>query len=76
MSLLSTAPAIWSEGSAYAPEHMTKSAATMLCRRIEAYWRQRGGVVRCRIEMMVGVGSERGVSYAVRSDMVGGMPRA
>lgn len=75
MTLLKSAPAIWSEGPAYAPELMTKHTAAMLARRITAYWAKRGGVVKCRTEMMMDAGSERGASWVVRSDMVGGMPR-
>jgi hypothetical protein len=75
MTLLKSAPAIWSEGPAYAPELMTKHTAAMLARRIEAFWRKRGGVVKCRTEMMMDAGSERGASWVVRSDLLNGMPR-
>jgi hypothetical protein len=75
MTLLKSAPAIWLEGPAYAPELMTKGTATMLARRIEGYWRKRGKSVTCRTEMMMDAGSERGASWCVRSNMVGGMPK-
>lgn len=76
MSRLISAPAFWKDDHRInAPELMTKNTATMLARRIEAYWRKQGRVVKCRTEMMMDAGSERGASWCVRSDMVSGMPR-
>jgi hypothetical protein len=76
MTLLKSVPAIWSEGPAYAPELMTKHTAAMLAKRITAYWRKRGGVVKCRVEVLEGERLDgRGAVHCVRSDMVGGMPR-
>jgi hypothetical protein len=76
MTLLKSAPAIWSEGPAYAPELMTKHTAAMLARRLEAYWRKRGGVVKCRVEVLEGERLDgRGAVHVVRSDMRNGCPR-
>jgi hypothetical protein len=76
MTLLKSAPAIWLEGPAYAPELMTKGTATMLARRIEGYWRKRGKSVTCWTEVLEGERLDgRGSVHVVRSNMVGGMPR-
>lgn len=76
MSALSSAPAFWSDARTInAPEHMTKSAALMLARRIEAYWRQRGHTVTCHIDVLQGERLDgHGSVHCVRSDMIGGMP--
>jgi hypothetical protein len=76
MTLLKSAPAIWTEGPAYAPELMTKHTAAMLAKRIEAYWRKRGHVVQCRVETLEGERVDgRGYIYCVRSNLLNGAPR-
>jgi hypothetical protein len=75
MTLLKSAPAIWSEGPAYAPELMTKHTAAMLAKRITAYWKKRGGTVNCWAEQIDGILDGRGTIHVVRSDMISGMPR-
>jgi hypothetical protein len=76
MTLLKSAPAIWSEGPAYAPELMTKNTAAMLARRIEGFWRKRGHSVTCRVELLQGERIDgRGYVYCVRSNLLNGCPR-
>jgi hypothetical protein len=54
------------------PEHHSPSAAEALAKRIEAYWRERGGDVTCFIKE-----SESRIRclHVVRSDLVNGAPR-
>jgi hypothetical protein len=76
VTILKSATPIWIEGPAYAPEHMTRPAATMLARRITAYWAKRGHTVKCRVEQLQGEKIDgHGTIHVVRSDMISGMPR-
>jgi hypothetical protein len=54
------------------PEHHTPSAADALAKRIEAYWRQRGGDVVCYVKEDA---SKLHGIYSVRSDLLNGAPR-
>lgn len=59
-----------------APEHSTLAGALALAKRIEAYWAERGGVVRTKTESLQPYGQNTKMWFVfLRSDMVNGAPR-
>ena len=57
-------------------DHCTEARAYQLARRLEAYWAERGWRVKAYTVKMPFHKTMRMVPYAVRSDMIGGWPRA
>ena len=53
------------------PDHMTESNAGDLARRIEEFWREKGGAVIAWIESDFAKGHHL---YCVRSNMLNGLP--
>lgn len=67
---------IWSDSKTIdARELSTKDGAAELATMIECYWRKRGKNVKCRLEAIDGGLANRAYFWAVRSNMIGGMPR-
>lgn len=56
-------------------EHCNRSGAEALKAKIEAYWRERGAIVHCRIEPKGFTAALRAARYDVRSDLLNGWPR-
>lgn len=55
---------------------LTQSSAATLARRITSYWEQRGKYVSVWIEpMAIPNGAHPNTAYAIRSDMLGALPR-
>lgn len=52
------------------PNHCTETGATALAQRIASYWLSRGEIVQVRVEP-----TNKGDVWAVRSNMINGMPR-
>lgn len=55
------------------PDHSSPLGAARLAERIRDYWAHRGCAVHVRVEVVAGMRMETIV--AVRSDMIGGLPR-
>ena len=56
-------------------DSLTKGGAAALAHRIEGFWRSKGHPeVRCMIEPIFGVAVSGSTPWAVRSNMVNGLP--
>ena len=56
-------------------DHCGKAGAERIKAKIEAYWRERGAMVHCRIEPKGFTAALRAARYDVRSDMIDALPR-
>lgn len=54
------------------PDHLSKRGALNLAQKVKDYWGYRGFEIRVRVEEVL----RPEVHFRVRSDMVGGLPRA
>jgi hypothetical protein len=55
-------------------EHLTESAARKLADRIEAFWKAQGYSVRCELYSIAN--PYGGTAWALRSNLVNGLPRS
>lgn len=61
------------------PDHLTYSGANALAQQIRDYWAKRGKTVRTSVveqRSPKNLHDTTNTFYAVRSDMVGGLPRS
>lgn len=61
------------QGQIPSRDWLNKHNAAILARKIQRYWILRGGVVNTSVEIIPG--AEDRPMYAIRSDMIGGLPR-
>lgn len=55
-------------------DFLTEDGANALAGKIRAYWKERGETVVVRVEKLPGAEPKRIPHWAVRSDLINGMP--